>query len=157
MSFKIKDIITMAAAPFFVFMAGYYLDQFTAAYQILEWPNRLMHFLGGLSITVPIFIVLKWAKANKFISTSSHWVDFLLLVMGAMFVATFWEYHEYIHDTYFPSLHLAQPSVDDTMKDMVMGMLGSITFVLGWWILGFFKKPNIPQAIVNAKKKGRHS
>ena len=147
----------MAIAPFFVFMISYYLDQFTVIYRTLEWPNRLMHFLGGVSISVPIYMVLKWAKTNKFISTSSKWLDFILIIISAMCVATFWEFHEYFHDKFFPGPFLAQPSVDDTMKDMIMGMLGSIMFILGWWISGFFKKPEVPQVIVKSKKKGKKS
>jgi hypothetical protein len=152
-----KDIIKMAVAPFIVFMVSYYLDQFTPVYRIFEWPNRLMHFLGGLSISVPIYFVLKWMKANKFISTSSKWIDFILIVMSAMCVASLWEFHEYFHDKYFPGPFLAQPSVDDTMKDMIMGMLGSIVFVFGWYISSLFKKPLASEVIVKVKSNSKKS
>lgn len=154
---SIKDILKMAVAPFLVFMLGYCLENFVPIYQLLEWPNRVVHFLGGLSISVPIFIVLKWAKANKFISTSNKWFDFLLIVMSAMCVATFWEYYEYASDKFFPGPYLSQPSVDDTMKDMIMGMLGSISFVLGWYISGFFKKAEKVVEVVKVKSKTKKS
>lgn len=157
MNLKIKDILKMAAAPFVVFMVSYYLDHFTSVYRVFEWPNRLMHFLGGLSISVPIYFTLKWAKANKFISTSNKWFDFILIVISAMCVASLWEFHEYFHDKYFPGPFLAQPSVDDTMKDMIMGMLGSMMFVLTWWISGFFKKAEVSEVIIKSKKKQRKS
>lgn len=147
----------MAAAPFFVFMISYYFDQFTDLYRAMEWPNRVAHFLGGVSISVPIFIVLRWAKANKFVLTSSKWFDYLLLVISAMCVASFWEFYEYFHDKFFPGLYLSQPTVDDTMKDMIMGMLGSISFALGWYICDFFKKQPVPEVVVKVKSQKKKS
>ena len=157
MNFKIKDILKMAAAPFVVFMVSYYLDQFTVVYRVIEWPNRVVHFLGGVSISVPVYMVLKWAKANKFITTSSKWFDFILLIMSVVCIATFWEFHEYFHDKFFPGPFLAQPSVDDTMKDMIMGTLGSTVFVLGWHVSGFFKKAEKVVEVVKIKNKRKKS
>ncbi len=145
MRFKIKDIFKMAAAPFVVFMVSNYFDRFTAIYRTLEWPNRLAHFSGGVAICVPIYIILKWAKANKFISTSSKYFDFLLLTMAAICIASFWEFYEFTVDKFFPGQFVAQPSVNDTMKDMMMGFAGALVFVLAWHIWTSFKQQSVAE------------
>ena len=80
-----------------------------------------------------------------------------MLVISAMCIASLWEFHEYFHDKFFPGPFLAQPSVDDTMKDMIMGMFGSVTFVLGWYISGFFKKAEKVAEVVKVKSKTKKS
>lgn len=139
----------MSASPFLVFMISFYLDKFTVTYRMFEWPNRLMHFLGGFSITITVYLLLQFFKANKWIVTVSKYFDYLLVIVSALSIAAFWEFYEFFVDKYFPGPYLAQPSVSDTMKDMIMGLCGTLMFVLIWHIRNCFKKPEQ----VKSKKK----
>jgi uncharacterized membrane protein YjdF len=153
MKFEIQHLLKMSAGPFFVFMLGFYLENFVPLYQNHEWPNRVVHYLGGFSIAIPIFLVLLFFKSNKLIITASKYLDYLIVLVSAISVAVFWEFYEFAMDIYAPSKYLAQPSVDDTMKDMLMGLLGALTFIVIWWIRDWIKKPVMGKENKKAKSK----
>lgn len=131
--FKIKDLLKIIAFPFFVYMLGYSLQASWDNYQVLWWPNRVVHLLGGLSFAVVGYFILDIFKKLKWISTSSKVVDFFIILFFVMSVAVLWEFREFLSDKY---LHTnSQISVADTIKDMFMGMVGAVLFGVGW----FFK------------------
>jgi uncharacterized membrane protein YjdF len=133
-----KDIFNILIFPFFIYLLGFALEVGVPIYQVITWPNRFVHFLGGVSAAVAAYFILDLLKRNKLITVSSKWLDFALIIMAVMSIAGFWEFHEYFSDTYF--FTHAQPSVEDTMKDMIMGTLGACTYCLGWYVKGRFKK-----------------
>ncbi len=143
----------MCIGPFLVFMLGFYLENFVPLYQYFEWPNRVVHYLGGFSIAIPIYLVFYFFKANKWVITVTRYIDYVIVTVSALSVAAFWEFYEYAMDKFFPGPYLAQPSVDDTMKDMLMGLCGALTFVLIWHIRSCFKKP---EKIEPVKEKAKN-
>lgn len=124
----------MLLPMFFVYLLGYAWDIGWDGYHTIWWPNRLVHFLGGVSTAIFGYYLLGLIKKFKLISTSNKIVDFFIILMFVMSITVVWEFYEYLSDLYL--FTNAQPSVSDTMKDMFMGMLGAIVFGISW----FFKK-----------------
>lgn len=112
-------------------MLGYSLEIGSVSYHILWWPNRVVHFLGGLSMTVTGYFILNLTKKWKLINTANKAVDFFIIFLFVMSITALWEFYEFLSDKYFYT-H-AQPSVDDTMKDMFMGAMGAIFFGFVWF------------------------
>ncbi len=132
--FKLKDLIKIIIFPFLVYMLGYSLQASWDNYQVLWWPNRLVHLLGGLSFAVVGYFVLEIFKKLKWIITTNKVVDFFIILFFVMSVSVFWEFREFLSDKYL--FTHSQISVADTVKDMFMGMVGAVLFGVGW----FFKK-----------------
>ena len=122
----------MDVFPFFVYMFGYSLQASWGDYQILGWPNRVVHILGGVSFAVVGYFVLDLAKKSKLVNTSNRFIDFILILFFVMSVSVFWEFWEFLSDKYLRTN--SQSSVADTVKDMFMGMLGAVLFGFGWLI-----------------------
>lgn len=138
MRFTFKDLFSICATPFIVFLVGDSLNNFYEPYSTIWWWNVLFHFLGGVSMAISGFFILKLAKRNNKIQTSSSVVDALLIVIFVMSVAVFWEFYEFLSDKYLYT-H-SQASNFDTMKDLFMGTLGALIFTKVWLIQQWVKK-----------------
>ena len=127
MNLQIKDIIKILYAPFFVYMLGYTLEVAYPSYHILWWPNRLVHFLGGLSIAISVYYIFNLFKKADYIKTVNFVFDALIVILAVMSVTVVWEFYEFLSDTYLYT-H-SQPNVAD-----VMGMLGAAFFATAWML-----------------------
>lgn len=127
---SIKLFAKMLLPIFFVYLLGYAWDIGWDGYHTIWWPNRLVHFLGGVSAAIFGYYLLGLVKKLKFVSTLNKVVDFFIILIFVMSITVVWEFYEYLSDVYL--LTNAQPSVADTMKDMFMGMFGAIVFGIGW-------------------------
>jgi hypothetical protein len=91
------------------------------------------HYIGGLSIAYTSVQILSYLEKEK-ISTKLNKVLFLVSIFSLTATATvLWEFAEFIGDQL---LHTnIQISLDNTMLDQFMGILGGAT-----WVLIYFKK-----------------
>lgn len=86
-----------------------------------------MHFIGGLAISFFYYRLLINAPKHLDLGTL-HSIYLLVFVFALTGTTTvFWEFTEFLSD-HTIGTH-AQLSVDDTLKDMLMGMCGSITYL----------------------------
>ncbi len=131
-----KDLFNILVFPFIVFLFGYALDVAWPTYQVITWPNRFVHFLGGLSAAVAVYFVWDLVKRFKWIVVSSWLVDLALVLISVMAITCAWELWEFFSDTYLGTL--SQPNVSDTMKDMIMGSLGAAAFCMGWIVKSLY-------------------
>ena len=138
MTLKFKDLFNILVFPFFVFLLGYALDTGVPAYQVLGWPNRLVHFLGGLSAALAVYFVIDLVKRYNYITISNRLLDLLLIITSVLAIASVWEMWEFLSDTYLGT-H-SQPNVADTIKDMIMGALGAVVFCVEWSLKDLYKK-----------------
>lgn len=138
MTLKMRDLFNILVFPFIIFLLGYILELAVPIYQIITWPNRFVHFLGGLSAAVAAYFAWDLVKRFNWITVMYRWLDFILIIISVMAIAGFWEFWEFYSDTFY--FTNAQPSVNDTMKDMIMGLLGAFAFCLGWEVKLLYKK-----------------
>lgn len=97
-----------------------------------------MHFAGGAAMAVLGFAMFDHLIKNVTFKSKKIWVKrlfyFLVIVGFVMIIGVAWEWHEYISDQLLaPLFHWtvpAQPSVSDTMKDLLDDFLGAVCVVL---------------------------
>lgn len=88
-------------------------------YWKISWFDILMHGLGGLAIGL-----LSASFLVRFKALLSHKILLACMVVaGAVFFGFVWESLEFVVD-FFLGLPLHQPSVADTLGDLVMDYLG---------------------------------
>jgi hypothetical protein len=103
------------------------------AYPVLDIP---MHFLGGIVIAYFFWQSLCSALKLNLAGQPSPLLQAVLIVALTGLATIFWEFAEWSWDFLFDAS--AQGGLDDTMLDMLMGLLGGSLFVSGVLIFGSF-------------------
>ena len=86
-----------------------------------------MHFLGGVAITYFFGGCYRTARQFDLLGSPAQ-VLYPVTVLGlTCTAAVFWEFAEFLMDRRFGT-H-SQPSLDDTLLDLLMGMSGGIVFL----------------------------
>lgn len=118
-----------AWAPLLVFLSHVIADRVFHAYGRFPSLDIPMHFLGGVAIAV-FFYRACWNASHLGLLGPYHPLTHRLLVFTLVGTTTgFWEFTENISDHLFGT-H-GQVDLDDTMKDMALGMAGGLTFLIG--------------------------
>jgi len=89
--------------------------------------DHLLHFLGGASIAYFLhgFIALLPCQGGII----PKWAHYLLAFTSACTIAVFWELAEFASDRYMGTT--IQQSLSETVLDLVFGVLGASTTLLG--------------------------
>jgi hypothetical protein len=104
---------------FFTLEFGYYFKY--------PWIDLPLHFLGG--VIVSLFFIIYFEKSLKKLSLFSL---FLFLLSFVALIGIFWEFFEWIVDkTIYP---LNQPTVNDTLGDLAMDLLGGFLVAFIYFI-----------------------
>lgn len=125
MPLTLQDIFLMAVGPFSVFMLGefvYGLWPIPAYYYQFDTP---LHWLGGASMAVSVFVFLKILERHGAIKIKSALLQMLLVLITVMAVAVAWEMYEFVSDIFYGTPF--QTNNWDTMKDLIVGSLGGAT------------------------------
>jgi len=89
-----------------------------------------MHFAGGMAIAVTAICITNQLEKLKLVAFKSHLVRAIMLIAIVSMCASFWEISEFIVDTTW-GLGL-QYSLQDTMKDMILGLIGGSIVIISW-------------------------
>lgn len=116
-----------AWAPVLVFLVHVVISFGFNAYDRVPRIDILMHYLGGVAIASFLYCAAAEATRLQLLDARDEPTR-LVLVLGYVFAATvLWEFAEYLADTFFQAG--AQRNLDDTMGDMLNGLLGGCTFL----------------------------
>jgi len=115
-----KHLLVYAAIVIWIVTVLHFLAMRFYLYWTFSWFDILMHGLGGLVIGL-----LAGALVIRFFPMVLEYaVLFFILVLGTTLLVGFlWEVFEFILDLTV-KMQLYQPSVPDTMVDIVMDMIG---------------------------------
>ena len=91
-------------------------------YWVFDWFDILMHGLGG--IVVGFFMAAVLVKIKPFLKEHLSLLIFLILA-GTVFIGLLWESLEFVLDLYMRTT-IHQPSVSDTILDLIMDGVGSL-------------------------------
>ncbi len=97
----------------------------TGAYSITHL-DSVMHLAGGIALGMFIFWVLACAVSRGWCHDPGRHLVLVLVVSLVTTGAVCWEFYEWISDRYFGT-HL-QDSVTDTVKDLLLGLLGGALY-----------------------------
>ncbi|MCR4295183.1 MAG: hypothetical protein NUW21_06585 [Elusimicrobia bacterium] len=113
--------------PSLVFAAHCLLSLAFNAYDQMPSLDVPMHLLGGLAIAYFFHAFIRYGDRLGLVRVGSRRAE-MIMVFGLVAAATVvWELAEFLADHYF---HLgAQPSVANTMKDQLMGLVGGAGYI----------------------------
>ncbi len=86
--------------------------------------DSVMHFAGGCALGYFILGQIGYAVRKGWCRDPGRVIVLMLIVSLVATGAVCWEIYEWLSDRYIGT-HF-QPSLDDTMKDLVLGLMGGI-------------------------------
>jgi xanthine/uracil permease len=97
---------------------------------LLDYADIPLHLLGGF-IAAAIFVAVIHFFFDFFTLRKLPKFFAMLSIMGFVALVTIsWEIFEYFSDRYFGTM--VQLSIGDTLKDMIVGLLGALPIALAW-------------------------
>lgn len=122
-----------------VYLVHYVLYKGFNVYGIWPWFDAPMHFIGGMLAGILGGAIYQAGEKGR--KGKVHWIIPLCFILGFVAaVAMVWEFHEFLLDAisiYNGGGGRHQASIDDTMKDMALGMAGGVMVYLLVWKMRF--------------------
>lgn len=128
LSSRFKPFLHVLAFPLAV-LFGHTVAALLHVYYIWPWFDRPEHFLGGASIAVSSYLFIAYLVHTAYIAKPPKLVWFAVSIAFVALAATIWEIMEFTSDYYLGTVN--QPGLFDTMKDMMLGMMGGVAGALG--------------------------
>lgn len=117
----IKFFLKLIQWPTLVLCVHIFLT-YTGGYYWWAHVDKIMHLLGGMSIAASSLQLYPYAKSRGFIGVVHSSLLIVMVVAMVSFVAVGWEFFEFMLDHTFRTN--MQPSVADTMGDLLCGLIG---------------------------------
>jgi|TARA_Y100000310_G_scaffold337250_1_gene423856 hypothetical protein len=119
----LKNISWFFIFPVFVLIAHIFLLFVFDVYAIFPWFDIPMHFVGGVSIGIMYFLILKYSQRQNYLKTNSFFNVLFIFALVSL-TAVLWEFFEFSL-TYLTGFSL-QGNLSDTMLDLFLGMSGGL-------------------------------
>lgn len=126
--FKIKPLYTFIylVFGFLSLLLGFFIH----LYKTVFWYDSLVHFIWGIVSGILAIITLKLLKMYN---NKNLVFNVLFIIIFSLAASCLWEIIEFIIDTIFKSdMQRRQTGVYDTMKDVIVALLGNILFTI-WY------------------------
>jgi len=125
----VKEIFIRALwFPALVFVAHLVLYFVFGVYRKVPGLDMLTHCLGGIAIAFFFSVTITILSRRGVLSGMDGIVRSVLIFALTATVAMFWEFGEYVFDSYFSTR--IQAGLEDTLSDMAFGVLGGLIFLL---------------------------
>lgn len=98
------------------------------AYLHLPWLDLPMHFFGGVAIAYFFSCSLRSPLATLVLGRISTFGACLLILAGTCSATVVWEFAEWVTDAL--GITQAQLGLEDTLLDMLLGLLGGLFLIL---------------------------
>lgn len=128
-----KRIVTASIPIVLVFLLNLFF-----AYSSIDYTQELstfMHVLGGFVVAWFFYSVYLYSSKRKLITIKPANLSFLFLIFFTISIGVVWEWYEFIYDIINKTSY--QPSIADTMSDLLMDTIGSIIFI---FIIKIFRR-----------------
>ena len=102
-------------------------------YTIWWWFDILTHAMGGAMIGILGIALHQWAEQRYGIIKRPWWWSAIIILGFVALIAILWEVYEYLLDIWVlmpQGLAKSQPSLRDTIGDLVTGLLGGLIAIL---------------------------
>ena len=100
---------------------------FFDVYGILPWFDIPIHFIGGVSVSMTYFFILKYLQKENYLKINSLTRIIFVFALVSL-TAVFWEFFEFSAE-YLTGFNL-QGSLNDTMIDLFLGLFGGLLAVI---------------------------
>lgn len=114
----------------FIFLAEL-LGSVMHFYEYISWFDSLVHYISGIFTALLGLILL--VHFNKY-SNKDLFFNVLFIISITLMVASLWELFEFTNDSLFGynAQRVVETGVNDTMKDIICALLGSILVCIGY-------------------------
>lgn len=112
----------------FLFEVTTYLHPALDWYGYWWWFDIPMHIVGGFVAAWSLWRFFFAYQSNGMVRIEPRSVIIFFLISWAAFAGVLWEVYEFTHDTLFPEGFLFQPSIHDTMADLILDVFGGSVF-----------------------------
>jgi len=149
----VKDIMLYAvwfpALVFIVNLIGWFLK----CYDL--WPafDIPMHILGGISITYFFWKTISILETRKIILPIQGIIKVIFIFSLTCTITVLWEFAEFTLDHIIA--HNVQLGLDDTLLDMLLGIVGAIIFLAGIHCFRLIKAKSLQPEKVQGNKDER--
>ena len=110
-----------------IYISSHISDKYFDLYGKIAWFDIMMHTIGGFATAVVVDgLWSAWRLYGPRVGRA-FWI-----ISGVMLVAVVWEWHEYAMDQWVYGKTHMQPSIQDTMGDLLMGMIGALLYIATW-------------------------
>lgn len=114
-------LIKIIVAPFIVLLL--HLAATVAGwYELIWWFDKPLHLTGGVAVAISSYYLIKYFESTG--KLKINWLPLQVLAIFSIVAlsAVSWEFLEFYLDKKIFAMH--QPSLYDTMVDLIMGMFG---------------------------------
>jgi hypothetical protein len=123
----IKKLVRIFALPFGLFCFQLVLIAL-GIYERYHWPDIPMHVLGGVFIAYSFSLAVTYFQERKILSELNVLSRSVFLFGLTSSAAVIWEFGEFTLDFFFDTV--AQASLEDTMLDMFLGLVGGTALIV---------------------------
>ncbi len=128
-SVSIYPVLTALIPPAIIFILHVFAMKFYF-YSSIPHLDIPMHFMGGMAMAASAILLINYVEKIKLITIKNNIVRAIILITFVSAIACYWEIYEFLVDTFW-GLSL-QMGVFDTMKDLLIGITGSIIVITSW-------------------------
>lgn len=128
----VESLRKAAWAPALVFVAHMILWHGVGAYEAFPPLDTPMHLLGGLAIAFFFWTAYSICARTGVLGQPNSTAMAMLTLTSVAASAVFWEFAEYLSDRYLGTN--TQKGLEDTLLDMLLGIVGGAVFVGVVWI-----------------------
>lgn len=109
--------LTHAAGAFLILTVGHVLVSLYDYYNEVEWSDALLHAIAGSAMA----LLWLWVFQQNYLERT---IGQFSAIMAAVFGSFLWEIWEFAYWNFFPLLAGYEGRLDDTLADIMMGMIG---------------------------------
>jgi hypothetical protein len=121
-------------APILVFLLHVFISRVVNGYILYPPLDIPMHFFGGVAMAYFISTCFAALPEDAVSPRYRKVAQFVFVVSLTTTASVFWEFAEFTSDTFFGTR--AQLGLDDTMFDMVLGIIGATSYAVMSWRQG---------------------
>lgn len=123
----IKKLVSIFALPTLLFCLQLVMV-FLGFYERHPWLDMPMHVLGGVFITYSFSLAITYFQERKILSELNVLSRSVFLFALTSTATVIWEFGEFTLDFFFDTV--AQLSLEDTMLDMFLGLVGGTALIV---------------------------
>ena len=123
----LKKLIKLGIFPFLVYAVNEIFYSFWQNFYTSHSVDSYFHFVGGVSIAFSSCIFLEILEASGYIKIKGKLLKTFLVITLVALAALLWEIYEFTFDQ-IANTTFHQPSNFDTMKDMILGLIGGVVY-----------------------------
>ncbi len=141
----IKKLVSFFALPTLLFCL-HLVMVFLGFYKRHPWLDIPMHVLGGVFIAYSFNLAMTYFQERRLLSELNILSRSVFLFALTSTATVIWEFGEFTLDFFFDTM--AQTSLEDTMLDMFLGLVGGTALIV------FLARRNIKEYMKKEKSSG---